>query len=570
MLSWPRFSSAFDFAQAARTATLTRVDTVILLASLGAVLGIRLQLLLGTDFPINDGALFLAFVEAIAREFPHLPATVAYNGDTIPFAYPPLSFWLGAAGVRLGLPALDIVHAAPILMNMVYVLLFAVLLLRTGHSHLFAAVAVLVFGTTFRSYQWLVMGGGLSRGLGSLFLLLTLLALLPPGLWRDKGWAWRRLVVAGLCIGGTLLSHLEWGMLATFSALVGLALARPRFRDWFIGAAVMGAVAFALVAPWFVWVVLEHGMAPFEAASKTSAWRLRVLPEGARMVMRNAANLLPFALLGIVLVLRSRDVFWLVFTLASALLIPRSGETPLVLGIGVLAATGLLGAITAAGRSRSRWARPAALTLVIAGVLLTALRVQGALKRDERFVALPRDENFVALSREVRGAMAWVAEHQPGRRFAVLREAPWYYNASAEWFPVLARSVSTTTVQGREWLPDLSFDRMYLAVEALNNSTTCEELDGSLAMLQPSDLVWVEGIDLDARAAALAAERERKGLLYRLDNLGRRLRGEQRPDPRQGKAGALRGSGTAAGCFDAWGWQEVHANARVRIFQPRR
>jgi hypothetical protein len=417
------------------------VDTLLLAACSAAVVAIRLQLLQNTDFPLNDGALFLVFVEAVAATFPHLPATVDYNGAALPFAYPPLAFWLSAAGVRAGIPALAIVHVAPILMNVACVLLFAALLLRTGHSRLFTAVAVLVFGTTFRSWEWLVMGGGLSRGAGFVFLLLVLHALLPPGLWTQHGWHRRRLVLGGLAIGGCLLSHLEWGMLSVFCALVAVAVARPRLRDAFVGATVLGVVSAALVVPWFASVVQVHGIAPFQAASRTGAWRWSVVPEAARMVLRNSAQLLPLVAVGMLLAVRHRQWFWLLFAFACTLLVPRSGETPLVLGIGVLAAGGLFGAVQAAARwRRGGWVAAAA--VVLAGAVLAAVRASAGLRGDEHFRPLPQPAHT---------AMAWVAEHHPGARFAILREAPWYYNATAEWFPVLARAVSVSAPPTRHW-----------------------------------------------------------------------------------------------------------------------
>ncbi len=394
-----------QLGDALRMASPARAQAAFLAATVAVAIAIRLQLLVSTDFPINDGALFLVFVEAIARVFPHLPATVDYNGLTIPLAYPPLAFWLAAAGTRLGLAPLEIVRAAPILMNIGYVLLFTLLLLRTGHSRLVAAVAVLIFGITFRSYEWLVMGGGLARGLGSLFLLFTLLALLPAGLWRGDRWSWPRLAAGGVGIGCTLLSHLEWGLLATASALLCLALAQRRPAAWLTGAVGLGAIAAAVTAPWFISVVQMHGLAPFQAAAKTGSWRAVALLDAVRMLLRNSAQLLPFVLAGAVFAARSRQVFWVLFTLAAALLIPRSGETPLVLGVSVLAAIGLQGAAAMAARWRSAPGRAGAVAVIVAAVALTALRVGDTFRRDERFAPLPP---------EARSAMAWVAKQHPG------------------------------------------------------------------------------------------------------------------------------------------------------------
>ena len=528
----------------------------LLLAALAVVIGIRVQLLLASDFPINDGALFYAFVQALARVFPHLPAYVDFNGLSIPFAYPPLSFWLSAAAVQWGADPLAIVHRAPILMNMAWVLLFAGLLLRTGHSSLFAAIAVLVFGTTFRSYEWLVMGGGLSRGMGSLFLLAALLALLPHGLWTKEGWNRARLVVGGACVGATLLSHLEWGILCTFCALACLALAQRRPAALLQGAVLLGLPAAVLVLPWIASVIEVHGLAPFDAASQTSS-RLFDLPASAAMLLRSSTLLLPLVLFGVALALRGRARFWLVLAVASVWLIPRSGETPLALGVGVLAATGFLGLAVALRRWPSRRAPAALVAFLVAGTVLATLRAQEATRRPE---------HFAVLSPEARSAMAWISANRPGTQFAILREAPWEYNAVAEWFPVLAHADNSTTVQGREWLPNGDFGQAHADIRALDLSANCGQLLRNLRRFSQARYVWVEGIDLQARAMVLEQLGRSRSPGEWLAAWQRRLRGDPAPY-HVGKPGALSGEGTAAGCFDAAGWQEVHANPRVRIFR---
>ena len=73
-----------------------RTGTLLLAAVIAAAVAFRLWLMAATDFPINDGALFYEFVRGTAASFPGLPARVDYNGFSLPFAYPPLSFWIGA------------------------------------------------------------------------------------------------------------------------------------------------------------------------------------------------------------------------------------------------------------------------------------------------------------------------------------------------------------------------------------------------------------------------------------------------------------------------------------------
>ena len=180
-------------------------DLVVLLLVLGAAVTHRLYLAVSTDFPINDGALFVSFMEASARSFPWLPEEIGYNGLELPHAYPPLGFWLGGLLVELGFGAIGVLQVLPPVMNVVWVVLLALLFLRDGHSRLFTAAAVAVIAVAFRSYEWLVMGGGLTRGLGALFLVLTLLALGGTRGRESSPLSVRAALLAGICVGLSLI-----------------------------------------------------------------------------------------------------------------------------------------------------------------------------------------------------------------------------------------------------------------------------------------------------------------------------------------------------------------------------
>ncbi len=50
----------------------------------------------GTDFPLNDGGLFATMIQDLVNNRLLLPASTTYNGLDIPFAYPPLAFYVAA------------------------------------------------------------------------------------------------------------------------------------------------------------------------------------------------------------------------------------------------------------------------------------------------------------------------------------------------------------------------------------------------------------------------------------------------------------------------------------------
>ena len=477
------FFAALGEDHAARSAA-GRFGTVLLLAALALGLGFRLYLAVTTRFPINDGALFYEFVRGIAEVFPALPERVAYNGIAIPFAYPPLSFWAAAALAKAGVPAIEIVRLAPIAMNGAYLLLFAALLLRSGHSRLFTAIALLFLVASMRSFEWLVMGGGLSRGLGSLFLLTLLASGLPPA-WtkRDRGYdpSTLRLVTAGLCIAGAILSHLEWGILTVGCFVVARALAARSFARFAVENLIAGSAALLLVLPWLGLVVSRHGLEPFLAAGGTSDWdMLNSVMKVPALLLHNRGNL--FLLLGCLVLLARRDLFWPLFLLVCLFLTPRHADTPVVLGIAAISAHGVLAFLSLLRRTRL----PAGLAPA-ATALLVVLVLGWQQVRDLRDAG-----PFRPLSASTLQTMRWVRDNHPGANYAVMTPYDWWYDAPAEWFPTLTGTRSVTTVQGREWLPDGAFARADRLSRESKEAQSCDGMLRALAGFGRADFIWVQ------------------------------------------------------------------------------
>ncbi len=454
--------------------------SALLIGALAAALAFRLYLLAANDFPVNDGALFLEFVRTTAATFPRLPAEAAYNGLTLPFAYPPLSFWLGALLTRLGADSLEVVRVLPIVMNIVYVGLFALLLLRSGGSRLFTALTILFLSATSLSFQWLMMGGGLSRGLGSIFLVLTLFAVSLPDRQRGDLSIWRA-AAAGGAVGGAILSHLEWGILAAGCVVLSRALGSSSIKSFSTSCAVAGGTAFALILPWLLFVVQTHGLTPFLSAGGTSFWGDGKFFSRILSVIRLAVVSNPFAVIGFFVLLRKREWFWIGFLLLCVTLTPRHASTPATLANAVLGAQGIITAY----RFAAGYVRSSKLLDASTVALITALLAFGVYR-----IHYNAPGSFRVLPTEMRQAMAWVAANHPGSRFVIVNDRAWYNDSTGEWFPTLARAYSVTTVQGREWNGE--FGRWVSSFEALRESGSCTELHSNVMRFRPFDFVWVE------------------------------------------------------------------------------
>ena len=456
-------------------------------ATVGAlVLGllVRLAFVLSSDFPLNDGALFLAMARAVRASHYHLPATVAYNGVAIPFGYSPLGFYLVAAlHDLLGLDMTQALRVLPLLATSACLVAFAAFardvlprvtagVTRPGPA---LAGAVLAFALLPRSYAWLLMGGGLTRSLGFLFAIL---AIHQAFLLYTRG-GWTHALLTGVFAGLTALSHLGTAPFTAASiALLFVAYARTRVAV--LGSVVALVVAVLLAYPWVATVVGHHGWGPFLAARATGAnvfdggdtrWtiQMRVATFGYNEVGEPLFPLVTtLAFIGAIASARGWQfllVAWFMMILAIDVRAPGTyASVPIALLAGVAISAVLWPLLFAtdapgprdtigAGNRRSRVA-----PWLVAGALF-AYALGGAVSRNE---SLAGDAKLLrGLPRDERDAMAWVARATPpDARFLVItgpgHTGVWGDRVS-EWFPVLAARTSLATIQGREWINDGTF-----------------------------------------------------------------------------------------------------------------
>ena len=152
------------------------VTTAVWLASVAlAGLVVRAIPVALADFPVNDGGLFVAMTRAIEDAGWGLPLTVSWNGSELPFAYPPLGFYLsGGISTIFGLDLTDVFRWLPLVASALVVPAVFLLARELLRSDLGALVAALAYALAPVSYVWLVQGGGVTRSPGMLLAVLTL------------------------------------------------------------------------------------------------------------------------------------------------------------------------------------------------------------------------------------------------------------------------------------------------------------------------------------------------------------------------------------------------------------
>lgn len=235
--------------------------TVALAVSVVLGMYLRFDLVMATDFPVNDGGLFYLMTRELQHAHYVLPAFTSYNSAHIPFAYPPLGFYLaGLLSDATRWPLLDVVRVLPAVISTLTIIAFYLLAGATLRSRLEVAAATFAFAMLPRTFLWFIMGGGLARAPGFLFAILMLHR---AYLLYTRG-AMRSVVLTTIFASLTVLSHAENAWFAVYSgALLLLVSGRSRRAVAHSLIVIVGVVV--LTAPWWASVLSRHGLTPFLA-----------------------------------------------------------------------------------------------------------------------------------------------------------------------------------------------------------------------------------------------------------------------------------------------------------------
>ena len=442
----------------------------LLCLSLSVILGllVRIPYFLIYDFALNDGALFVQMSDAIRSNDYILPATVVYNRTEIPFAYPPLSFYFVALITDLfRLNILDVVRYMPLFFNILSICIFVLLASRLIKNQVIFLYTCLFFPLMPRSYEWLIMGGGVTRSVGCFFALLAAYQATYILTKSDI----RPFIYCLLFLSLTALSHLEWGI--TGVVTVSLIILSKQFSKRRVGLIIaLGVVVLVLTSPWWITIIARHGLYPFTAASKTSEWYLfkfENIPLAWIMFDDGLGGPLSvLALIGCYLSFAKKDWFLPVWLFAIFVTTPRHGPTPAAMPLAILASMGLaqflipsLMQVALFIKNRFNYAKMATMPrnkfpqrllpswVVFSGVVavICILILNGTYYAAHTPLA--------ALTGSERSAMTWIKHNTPDKsQFIVLSKSlSWDDARVAEWFPVLADRKSLTTAQGLEWIP---------------------------------------------------------------------------------------------------------------------
>lgn len=478
-----------------------RLWTALPLLAAVALIG-RLGPLISTDFPLHDGGLFYAMASEIRAANFTTPAFTGYNSAQIPFAYPPLGLYIVAVGT-LAFDGLALLRVLPLVYSLLSVL--AVLALAStllGATRGFAAAVA--FALTPNAYAWLIVGGGVTRGLGLALALVTITYAIRAGRSGSMGVGLAACVAAGL----TLLTHPEASIFAVASVATWW-LVESRTASAFSRLALVACGAVIIAVPWLLTVVSRHGVdvivgaagsrdAHFDAVLRLLNLRVTGAPFPALDVF------LALGLIGLFASILRRKWLLPIWCLAVVLTTPAAGSTYLVVPWSLLCGVALVDVAAPFLRLRPRLIRPAVAVAWGAAVL-------GAVS-----APLSAGSPIDAISSSDRHAMRSDAViHAP--EVAVLTGRPWWDEGPGEWLPTLSGTPNAVVAQGYEWLGPDEFESRRDAHAAFQScaqrSVGCvvEWMEAN----EVSILFVSSSLDSDALSPAILASDNRLATLFR-------------------------------------------------------
>jgi len=318
-------------------------------------------------------------------------------------------------------------------------------------------MATFAFALIPQDFIWLIMGGGITRSFGFLFAILAISRLKPLLDSQRRG----DVILLGLFSGLSLLSHLEFAVFVAFSCLL-FWLRFSRERRGILAIAQAALVAIGINAPWFSFVIIQHGIGPIIAAGRTGDNPI----EAASAILQYTTTgellfpvLAALSLLGLYVCWTRRDWLLPLWLLMCLFVDFRAGKVYVGVPVALLVSIGIVDGLLPLAK---RWDRPqhgGGATTEPKGLLVAIFLYAG-------FASLLLPPGYLSpLPQGERTAMQWVAVHTPpSGRFLVVggAEAPtepgglWTADRSAEWFPALTGRQSVGTYEGHEWLGDYS------------------------------------------------------------------------------------------------------------------
>jgi len=459
---------------------LDQDDLGVLLALIGLLFGawVRIVPILLAGFPINDGGYFYNILNTIIENQYEFPLTILYNGFEIPFVYPPLGFYISAfLSDIFNIPLITIVQWLPGLYSIFHIPAVYALALQIFSSKYKAGFTAFLYAFTSKTLTWMVAGGGITRGLGQLFLILTLRYVHELYTCGSR----KSLLLSILFSSLVVLTHPE-AAVHTILACLLLFLFTNRTRQGFRNSLIVLISTLILTSAWWALILINYGLAPILSGAQTGHFSdLWLFPLISFNIINDPFFQLTSALafLGLFILIAKREYLLPVWLIAMFVLESRNAPNVAVIILNLCGAISLTEMIfprlidLESGITKVQISRPTKSRAVmgIVSFMLVNLFV------NIYFYGFRLSQNH--LPQEIRETYNWVKQNTSSNaRFLILSgETNLFCDSTLEWFPTLTGRTNTTTIQGREWIEGPRFseliDELLEIQNCIHEDVTC-------------------------------------------------------------------------------------------------
>ncbi len=484
---------------------------VVLTILAGLALRLGHLFFIDLNVPFRLGGLFLEFSDQIIKNGFALPVTIPYYSQNgLPFAYPPLSFYVQALLINLfHPPAFLTVNLLPPLVAALSVPSFYYLLRQFGAGRLETWCMLAAFAFIPNTFLDQIEAAGLPEAFGEVALIWYAAFLVRA--WKRPGWA--ATLAAGLLLGINILASPGSAVAAPVLSLVlaiglGVQAVRQRSLKPLALPLAIALIGLLVSAPYWLTVIGHHGLGIFSGAlfhqfdtgQKLSFFQGaldRVLALDFSSPRNNSFLWSALTFLGMLSCLTG-PAFYLPVLFMLFSLLPREGIWLSAMLAALLAGRGLflliedlyskMKELSAARRS---WIGP-----LLAAVFLVAA-VYGAV---HAVVSLVNDRQWALEPAQVAALEKYAGLIPPDADVIVVGN-----DALLEWAPRLLQREVVNTPYGLEWQPNelTRVDRFNRELEA---AVTFDEVMTSIRERLRLHEVWLvtDSIPRFSRMAGLA------------------------------------------------------------------
>lgn len=409
---------------------------------------IRLSFFKTGNFPLHDGGFFYVLVRDLINNNFKLPLFSTYNNANIPFVYPPFGIYIvGIIESITGADLLTLFKVIPLIFATLTIPAFyflSLLILKDKWSSLSATI---VFSLLPMQFAWLILGGGVTRALGSLlsiFALIFVIRFINSGKRQDG-------IPAIVFNGFTVLSHPEWAWFLFFSiGLFCIIKLIAREKCVIPRTIILLTGTFALIFPWLIVIFISHGWNVFFPLLDSGFSRWNEILNFVLLIWTNEP-FFPvftlFALIGLSSFINKRDYFLVIWLPLVYILQGRAADQKGVIPIALLAGAGIKAIFDQIKIRLTTKNREWLLVAVISGLLFYSLNGNLVVVAP---LAKPLPEKILT-------GIEWIRSETPlDSTFIVISGKAWPEDNYSEWIIALTSRESISVVQGYEWLPGFS------------------------------------------------------------------------------------------------------------------